>query len=70
MAAAWLIGTQPEQSGVLSEIVVARRLEQVEGEALMLEAHHRRGEVSSREDTAWQQYRQKRFRRLKPRRMR
>ena len=28
---------------VLAEILVARRVEQVEGEPLMLEAHHRRG---------------------------
>ena len=30
--------------GVLAEILVARRVEQVEGEPLMLEAHHRRGD--------------------------
>src|ERR1700737_4489648 len=29
--------------GVLAEILVARRVEEVEGEPLMLEAHHRRG---------------------------
>jgi hypothetical protein len=30
--------------GVLAEILVARRVEQVEGEPLMLKAHHRRGD--------------------------
>jgi hypothetical protein len=30
--------------GVLAEILVARRVEQVEGEPLVLEAHHRRGD--------------------------
>jgi hypothetical protein len=30
--------------GVLAEILVARRVEQVEGEPLMLEAHYRRGD--------------------------
>src|SRR6266851_8905503 len=30
--------------GVLAEILVARRVQQVEGEPLVLEAHHRRGD--------------------------
>jgi hypothetical protein len=32
------------RGGVFAEILVARRVQQVEGEPLMLEAHHRRGD--------------------------
>ncbi len=37
MATAWLISTQPEPIGVFAEILVARRVEEVEGEPLVLE---------------------------------
>ena len=35
---------QPERIGVLAGILVARRFQRVEGESLMLKAHHRRGD--------------------------
>ena len=44
MATAWLISDRPEPADVLAEILVARRVEVVEGEHLVLKAHRRRGD--------------------------